>query len=346
VPRVRYAPKKFNAEHQQLIDQAIVICTEYAEQGLSLTLRQVYYQFVARGLLPNKQAEYKRLGSVLSDARMAGVMDWDFMIDRTRNRVQLTHYSSPAEMLRRMAEGYHIDLWAGQHVRPIVFVEKDAAIGVVEGVCHTNDVPYFSCRGYTSMSELWAAAQRIREDIENGDRVLILHIGDHDPSGIDMTRDIEDRLRKFVTTDWLLTWGAGIPRPARVSDIKRHMREHMRAEGGDIRDDQQPWEVRRIALTYPQVQRYNPPPNPAKGTDSRFEQYVEATGLDESWELDALDPAVLQNLITRELDAVRDEDVWNERVAEMETQRLVLGRVAENWTQIAAVHTPTTETRN
>lgn len=329
--RICYQAKEFSTDHQRVIDAANAICAEYAAQGLVLTLRQVYYQFVARDLLPNKQSEYKRLGTILNDARLAGAMDWDYLIDRTRNLIAPPHWASPADLISKAAASYRTDLWKPQHHRVHVWVEKDAAIGVIEGVCDINSVPYFSCRGYTSVSELWSAAQRVRYDIETGDRVTILHIGDHDPSGLDMTRDIEERLRLFIVKDWLATWGQNLPRPVTFGAVKQDMRERMRREGGQITDAQAPWRIKRIALNRDQVDRYNPPPNPAKPTDARFRRYVDETGLDESWELDALDPIVLQGLIQDEIDAVRDSDAWANSNAAMEEDRATLTALSAQW---------------
>lgn len=333
--KICYRPQTFKPVHAGIIETANDICEEYRAQNLVLTLRQLYYQFVARDFLPNKQSEYKRLGVILNDARMAGAMDWDFLIDRTRNLVKPSTWDSPADLIKSATKQYRTDLWKAQHERVVVFIEKDAAIGVIESVCDLNSIPYFSCRGYTSVSELWSAAQRIRYDIENGDRVTILHIGDHDPSGLDMTRDIDDRLRLFITKDWCATWGQNLSRPVTVADIKASMRTHMRNTGGHISDYQTPWRILRIALNYDQVLQYEPPPNPAKTTDTRFLRYVQETGLDDSWELDALDPIVLQNLIQDEIDAIRDEDLWAESNGQMEEDRELLTKMSDNWDAVS-----------
>lgn len=333
-----YVSKKFNTDHEAIIVHANNICVEYANQNLVLTLRQLYYQFVARGLLPNTQANYNKLGSVLTDARLAGRLDWDFLIDRTRNEVKRTRWKNVGELLTGATEGYHTDLWKGQGVRPIVLVEKDAAIGVVESVCHDNDIPYLSCRGYMSWSELWSMAQRIRYDIENGDNVVILHVGDHDPSGLDMTRDITDRLWTVIWKDWSLTQGDELGYPRTVGALRNHMLSYMQdvrnKAGVDARLDSRPWRVKRIALNYDQVQRYDPPPNFAKTTDARFNKYFEETGLDESWELDALEPNVLINLISYEIDALRDDDKWAESLEKQERDRIALSGISKHYTPV------------
>lgn len=329
----RYETRKFSPERLARIETANQICDEYAAQGLVLTLRQLYYQHVARGLIPNKQTEYNNLGELCRDARMAGLMDWDHLIDRTRNLASFRTWDGPEHLMKDSAEKYHRDLWKPQKKRIEVWIEKDAAIGVIEGVCQTNSVPYFSCRGYTSMSEMHEAAQRIRSHIEDGEQVLILHVGDHDPSGIDMSRDIEDRLRKFISVDWA---GLHMGRGAWTrGQIRYSMLDWMEDHGNnDCRSDTQPWAIKRIALNYDQVQTYDPPPNPAKTTDARFRRYADETGLDESWELDALDPLVLSDLVQTEIDALRDEEAWGDAVQEMDSERRVLMALGNYWPRV------------
>lgn len=348
MPRIVYKEKRFSAPRLEMIENANAICAEYAEQGLVLTLRQLYYQFVARDLIANKQSEYKRLGDVCADARMAGMMDWDYLIDRTRNLAAQPHWASPGAVMRAAAQGYNTDRWAEQETRVQVWIEKDAGIGVIEGVCNEEDVPYFSCRGYTSMSELWASAQRIGATMRGGQNMLVLHIGDHDPSGLDMSRDIEDRLREFIDRDSVLDLSERVgtmfeidgideqyPEGTQFADFPEDVRQHYIQRLEDIRDAWGRLEIKRIALNYDQVEQYQPPPNPAKQTDSRFERYVEETGLYDSWELDALEPTVLRDLIRNEIEAARDETLWEESTDAMETERTLLTTAARRWPDVA-----------
>ena len=175
-----------------------------------------------------------------------------------------------------------------------IWIEKDALAGVFQRVCNSLDVPYFACRGYPSDSETWAAAQRLLGYIEQNQQPIILHFGDHDPSGIDMTRDIEEKMRLF---------GAyGV-------------------------------EVRRLALTMDQVETYEPPPNPAKARDPRFVGYLAEFG-DESWELDALEPSVLSSIVRAEIDDIIDQDAWDEIEEEETTERTLLGLVSKHWNKV------------
>ena len=261
----------------------------YVAQGFTLTLRQLYYQFVSRGLLPNAERHYKQLGEVVNNGRLAGLTDWDAIEDRTRNLRRLSSWRNPAELLEDAAGQFRLDKWADQPYRPEVWIEKDALVGVIEGVCDELEVPYFACRGYCSQSEMWAAAQRLGSD---GKEAVIFYLGDHDPSGIDMSRDIAARLRTFQAS---------------------------------VR-------VERLALNIRQVRDYDPPPNPAKMTDTRASDYVRQFG-HESWELDALEPAVIAELVCDAVTGLRDDALWRQRVDEEESDRVRLRAYAKRWSR-------------
>jgi len=295
MPKIKYVDIAFRPESLATIEKANAIISEYATQGFALTLRQLYYQFVARALIPNKQSEYKKLGSTVNDARLAGLIDWNHITDRTRNLRSLAHWDDPSEIVSSAAKQYRRDRWETQRYRPEVWIEKDALIGVIEGVCEELDVPYFSCRGYTSQSEVWGAGMRLRAHLRDAHEPKVFHLGDHDPSGLDMTRDITDRLGLFVG---------------------------------------EPVSVRRLALNMGQVDKYHPPPNPAKTTDSRYEGYIAEHG-DESWELDALEPAVIVSLIRDSVLKLIDKRAWGECEADEERERRGLTQAAERWDDVA-----------
>lgn len=294
MPKICYVPKRFSRSSQAIIEQAWSIIEEYAAQGFDLTLRQLYYQFVARALIPNKDSEYKRLGSVINDARLAGLIDWNAIQDRTRNLRALPHWDTPQDIVRACAKQFTRDRWAGQPYRPEVWIEKDALLGVIAGICEDLDVPYFSCRGYTSQSEMWVGGRRMARWLDTKVVPVVLHLGDHDPSGIDMTRDIIDRLEMF---------------------------------SGGV-------EVKRLALNMDQVEEYGPPPNPAKMTDSRYIGYIDLYG-EESWELDALEPQVMADLIRDAVIGLRQHiDIYEQVVAEEEEAKARLKAIAKRWADV------------
>jgi hypothetical protein len=288
-----YVPRKFSAKSMALIGMADVICRQYANQGYTLTLRQLYYQFVSRDIIANQMSEYKRLASLINDARLAGLIDWSHLEDRTRNLQSLGHWDSPADILDSAASSYRLNMWENQEAYVEVWIEKDALIGVIERPCNLLDVPYFSCRGYTSQSEMWSASQRIIRKTNYGEKQAhIIHLGDHDPSGIDMSRDIDDRLNLFCDAD-------GVVPPV----------------------------IHRIALNMDQVREFNPPPNPAKLSDSRAVGYISRHG-NESWELDALRPEVIDALIHSEVEQFIDAEQWEEDVARAQRGRDAIEDVA------------------
>jgi hypothetical protein len=309
VPNIKYANINLADWKMEIVERAISIVDEYRGQGYDLTLRQVYYQFVARDWLPPRWADpntgstnnvrsYKNLGCILADARMAGVMDWESMVDRTREMSGNTHWSSPDSIIRAVAAQYAIDKWAGQKYRPEVWVEKDALEGVIGTVAKRLDIPYFSCRGYTSLTSIWENAQRIKGIAEGGQIPVVLHLGDHDPSGIDMSRDIFDRVRTF-----------------------------MDGHGETL-------EFRRLALNMDQVRQYAPPENPAKSTDSRYRGYVDEHG-EHSWELDALDPNVISALISDAVKKFRDNKKFNAMKAREDEEKSLLQNVSDRWDDVA-----------
>lgn len=324
--RIAYEEWNPGAEAVATIRQADAICQDYRAQGYDLTLRQLYYQFVARGLIPNNQRSYKRLGDVVNRGRLAGFLDWDYITDRTRNLRSTSHWSTPGEIIQGAAHSYALDKWTAGHTRVEVWVEKEALAGIIERAANADDVAWFACRGYVSQSELWGAAQRHLRYLLAGQRVVVLHLGDHDPSGIDMTRDIEDRLSKFLDVDWLtrhLPQIAPSASSATISEIREHMREFV---------DGKPLTVDRLALNYDQVEQYDPPPNPAKLTDSRAKGYIREYG-PESWELDALDPSVLATLIGDAINQHRDPSFWEIGDRENE-ERTGLFDAANRWADV------------
>jgi hypothetical protein len=254
-----------------LIDTMNKIIVDYMEKGFVLTVRQLYYQLVARDVIENTQKSYKRVTSIANDARLAGLMDWDAIEDRTRSFVRRQRWENGKQILDAAARSYHIDMWRRQPRRVFVIIEKEALVGVLTPTCNKLDVPILAARGYPSCTVLRDFANEDMIPSIDDQDVTVLHLGDHDPSGIDMTRDLTERISLFC---------------------------------------RQPIELVRLALTMEQVEERKPPPNPAKTTDSRFQQYMELYG-NESWELDALPPEYLVDLVENEILERIDTDQWD-----------------------------------
>jgi pentatricopeptide repeat protein len=286
-----YKSINFRKDSLALIDTMNIIVASYMKQGFVLTVRQLYYQLVSQNVIPNTERSYKNTTSIVNDARLAGLMDWDAIEDRTRSFVRRSRWDSGRDIIDACAHSFHMDMWANQGTRVYVIIEKEALAGVMEGVCKKWDVPLLAARGYPSGTVLREFAETdLIPATDNGQEIVIFHLGDHDPSGIDMSRDLEERLTLFAGSS--------------------------------------PEHFVRLALNMSQIQALNPPPNPAKTTDSRFEEYRRQYG-DDSWELDALTPSYLTNLIDTNVTSFIDSVAWQEREQEIADVKERIKEVAE-----------------
>lgn len=271
-----FIDKNFRADKLALLEIINDILDKYKAQGYDLSLRQLFYQLVSRDIVPNTQKQYKTLGTLVNDARLAGLIDWDMIVDRGRKTEIPPHWKSPADIIEAAARSFAIDKWENQSNHIEVMVEKQALEGVLLPVCQRLDVNFTANKGYSSQSLMYLIGQRLkRQHGRNDKHIHILYLGDHDPSGLDMDRDVEERLGLF----------SGYP----VT-------------------------FQRLALKWEQIEELQPPENPAKLTDSRADKYIAKYG-DSSWELDAVEPRALDQMVTEAVEALRDEDDWDEAVA-------------------------------
>jgi hypothetical protein len=280
-----FEPMRVTDTTMAMIEMVNEIVEDYEAMGILMNLRQIYYQFISRDWFPddwvdekynlkhgldpctkNTQKNYKRLGTIINKGRMAGHIDWDQIIDQTRELHSQIEYASPKD-----------------------FMEKEALTGVIAPVCKELRVAYFACKGCPSQSAVYEARNRILNVYDNGEEHVILYLGDHDPTGLDIDRDIRVRLMKMTGYDVV---------------------------------------VERIALTMDQVIELDPPPNPAKTTDARYKKYAEQYG-DECWELDALEPMYMRNLVRERVRDFIDPDLWN---ADLEKEQ-------EDKEQLSRIHT-------
>jgi hypothetical protein len=209
------------------------------------------------------------------DARRAGLVDWDGIEDRTRGVLDYASWASPADAVAAAADSYCEDLWASQPYRPEVWIEKSALIGVIAPACGRWRAPHMAARGYPSHSELYAAGRRFRRHFADHVTPIVFYLGDHDPSGLDMARNLREELALYA---------------------------------------RQPVEVVSLGLNLAQVHELSLPPNPAKQTDKRCAEYVRSTGQTDSWELDALQPSYIDALINKAIEEIVDDDAWQEAV--------------------------------
>lgn len=301
--RQQFVVQSFRKKTLKLIEQANAIIAEYQAEGYELTVRQLYYQFVARDLLANTQQNYQRLASICDDARKAGLMDWEAIVDKTRYLRSYTEHDGPEDAIRTAADGYGEALWADQDNYVELWIEKDALLGVIERPAGRWRVPYLACRGYASSSVLYESGRRFRRMARQGKECHIIHLGDHDPSGLDMSR---------VNDLWPNTYGG-------------------------------PVTLHRVALNMDQIREHEPPPNPAKETDSRWTNYVADNGTTDSWELDALSPKVIDGIIEDAVKGLVDEEKFAAALAKERANEALLRSVADRWDDVASFLKDTAE---
>lgn len=270
------------------------IIEEYKQQGYRLTLRQLYYQLVSRDIVPNMQSEYAKLSRLLVKGRMAGMVDWNAIEDRLRVPFLPYWVNDVADAINDTIKHYRLDRQEEQKVYIEIMVEKDALSGVLRGVASDFHINLVVNRGYSSCTAMYDAYKRFeRETLDGGDIIggkdlVILYLGDHDPSGLDMIRDIRNRLEEFCIEP----------------------------------------EIIHVAITQEQIEMYNPPPNPAKITDPRFKHYIQSHGTT-SWEVDALEPRVLNQLIREKIESLIDMELFQEKLEQEQRDKEKLAELAK-----------------
>ena len=304
-----FREKRFGADSLLVVQRADQIIQTYQAQGLRLTARQLYYQFVTRNWVTNEDKSYKRLTSIVSDARLAGMLDWDAIEDRGREADVPNDFEDLDALVKAALSSYKLDRWEGQPYYAELWVEKQALAGVLEPLARKFHVPLVVNKGYSSQSAMYAAAQRFRtgmgtegerEEVGQGEDPWyqleseragrIFYLGDFDPSGEDMVRDIRDRMQMFGCGDQL--------------------------------------EVQKIGLTWAQILHHKPPPNPAKLDDPRAAVYIAQHGR-QSWEVDALDPPELARIVNRAFGAIIDQAQLDSVLDREKTDKVLLTTALE-----------------
>lgn len=272
--------RNFRPETKKLMDQILAVTESYQQQGYKLTLRQLYYQLVVQNIFANQQKNYAKLSDLLGEARMCGLCDWNIIEDRIRVPKFPNEWPSINEAMKTLINVYRRERWCDQENYVEVWVEKDALSGVLLPITNDYHVHLLVNRGYSSISAMHDSALRFRYAERDGKTCSLIYIGDLDPSGEDMVRDIDARLNEF---------GATV-------------------------------EVTKIALTKEQVDEYNLPPNPAKLSDPRARGFIEANG-DESWEADALPPAIMDQLLRNTLEELLDREAYDKQIELEDTDK-------------------------
>lgn len=265
------------------------VIEDYQKQGYKLTLRQLYYQLVSRNIIANIDAEYGALSRLLTKGRMGGVIDWDAIEDRLRQPYIPYWVENIPDAINDTVRAYRLNRQEGQKNYIEVWCEKDAISNVLKRITQYYHIYLMVNRGYSSCSAMYDSYNRI--EYHTKQNLHILYCGDHDPSGLDMIRDITERLMRFG-----------------LSDI----------------------DIKHVAITKEQIKEYNPPPNPAKLSDTRATNYIAKYG-NVSWEVDALRPDILHRIITDNIKELVDINLFSKMIRKEEEDKKELANFSESY---------------
>ena len=182
-----------SAAEIDIIREAILVVLE---AGFPMTLRQLFYKLVSTRVIPKTEAEYDNtVGRLVKEMRLSGQLPWRWITDNTRGQRKVRTSSSLEGALEDTARFYRRDIWDDQPEYVEIWCEKDAISGVLWPVVAEWHVPLMITRGYPSLSFMYETAATISAVNR---RVHIAYLGDWDPSGLDIQRNVEERLREFA----------------------------------------------------------------------------------------------------------------------------------------------------
>lgn len=278
-------------EAEILTGQITKVVYYYESIEIKLTNRQLYYQLVGKNLIPNYMEVYKRICTFLTDLRYAGIVDWKSIEDIARKPKKHSEWDDIQGLIDSATLQYRLPRWSDQDKYIEMYCEKEAGINVLKTVADKYHIHFGYNKGYSSASALYDLAERISHQISEGKYAIVLYFGDHDPSGLDMVRDITDRITEFLTQ-------------------------------GEYRT-QPLFEINPVSLTMEQIESYSPPPNPAKITDPRAKWYIKKHGK-VSWELDAIDALELRKIAEKSILEYLDLDKYNVWIDQENEEKQIL----------------------
>jgi hypothetical protein len=304
-----------------------------AQYKVRLTIRQIYYRIISPPyqLFANLMKNYKQFDRVLTRAREKGDVNWRLIEDRARGTLGGDFgYDGVGDFLDTSfdidEDQYTRKMWEDQPSYVEVWLEKDALASLVSNVARNYRVLTFPSRGYSSLTKIAEAiCERFYDRFITLKPVLVLHFTDHDPSGLDMSRDAEARVKDYfgrmMNEETFIHLRRDHPE---LSHDEVHKLYEEKIEEFKRRVVGKGWselfQLKRIALTYDQVKKFDLAPNPTKMICQGRESYVSQFG-DECWELDALPPDELERIVDEAVNDHIDQKAWNKTAREIENEK-------------------------
>jgi hypothetical protein len=259
-----------------------------AEKAQPITGRGVGYKlFVAKLITSMETGDMQRVYRLLKEAREVGFIPWPWIVDETRGIERVATWDDPEQYARCVARSYRRDFWNQQPLRVQVWSEKGTVRGVLKPVLDRYAVGFNPVHGFNSATAVHDAA----ED-NDGREVVVLYVGDFDPSGMFMSEvDLPKRLARY--------------------------------DGNHVT-------VRRIALTRDQVVDLPPFPATDKRKDPRYEWFVANHG-HRCWELDAMDPNDLRDCVEEAIRDLIESTAWHRCEVVNQAEQESLKTILKGW---------------
>jgi len=264
---------KFQKKTVELMGKVKGILKEYKQQGIKITLRGLFYQLVSRDIIPNNSKSYGKLSRDLTKARYSGLIAWDSIVDNSNFLDICNFFSNVEDLIKAAKQSYRLDRWADQNCYIEVWVEKDALRSVVQPITNKYQINLFIPGGRVSTTMIYDASRRFEVQQQKGKKCILFYLGDYDPCGLDMI--LRDIPKRFETLE---------------NDIT----------------------IIPLALTVEQIEQFDLPTDQiTKTKDNNRGWYSKLTSTDKCWELDALKPTVIQEIIEKSILDFLDMDKYS-----------------------------------
>ena len=262
-------------ESLHLLTQIQKIIDDY---DFAITLRQLFYQLVAKQIIPNQQKYYTKLSRLCVAGRDQGMLPEKAFADRLRQVDKPSSWIDLADFMDTVRQAYRKDVWQKQHCYIEIWTEKDALRGVIAPVTHSSNVSLLVVRGQVSRTAIYESYKRFVQQIKKKKQCYLFYFGDFDPSGMSIYSSLVERLQNF----------------------------------GKYGDEYgQEINFQRVALTANQISIHSLPQDPAKQSDPNYKKFVVEYG-DNVVELDSLPPDALRNLINKCIVQKIDFEILNQ----------------------------------